>query len=168
MKKFTISLLLLITLFASGPVAFGVANPPPTANSVPITSTNTVPSMVNPGAQNFQPGQAMPKLREKIAQHPRLAKKIMNFRRNHQPNQTYQRAPKIVRWISMGIKFITFLLFWILLIVLLILAIRWAIKSLPHIMNINQPKAPLDILKERLVKGEITPEQFEELKAKLS
>jgi len=57
------------------------------------------------------------------------------------------------------------LLFWILLIVLAYLLIRWFVEQ--NKTRRGEEKSALDIAKERYAKGEITEEEFEEMKKRL-
>lgn len=63
---------------------------------------------------------------------------------------------------------IIMMLFWLALLVVLIL---FAVRLLKHSGDIggstNNRRDPLDIVKERYAKGEITKEQFEDLKKDL-
>jgi uncharacterized membrane protein len=93
---------------------------------------------------------------------------MMKFRNNKNCNLGFNRGPKLFMWIGMGIKFVAFLLFWILLIILLVMLIKWAMKPHHHMMNCCKNNSSLDILNERLAKGEITSEQYDELKSKIS
>jgi len=56
-------------------------------------------------------------------------------------------------------------LFWILIIVLIVLAVRWA---LDRDRKNNTGNSALDILKEGLARGEITPAEYEERRKILS
>ena len=56
------------------------------------------------------------------------------------------------------------LLFWAGVILLLV----WAINRLTHHQATGPLETPLDIAKRRLASGEIAPEQFEEIKRRLS
>ena len=60
-------------------------------------------------------------------------------------------------------------LFWGMLLIILILLIRWVAK-LPHIKEsrLGADKKPVDILKERLARGEIEIEEYREKKQLLS
>jgi putative membrane protein len=57
-------------------------------------------------------------------------------------------------------------LFQILIFVAFFLVVWWVIKSSTGKSEIKQSK-PIDILKRRLAKGEITKKQFEELKKEI-
>ena len=48
------------------------------------------------------------------------------------------------------------------------LIVWWLLKQSPGMFKKADSDAPLDILKRRLVKGEITKKEFEELKKELS
>lgn len=78
------------------------------------------------------------------------------------------QGPRFFRWIGMGIKLIVCLLFWIFIIILLVMGIKWLMKPHHHFMNCCQNDSAMAILKERYAKGEITAEEFEAMKAKLS
>lgn len=60
-------------------------------------------------------------------------------------------------WSMMGYG--TMFIFWILAIVLIVLAVRWAMDRDGKRSNGN---TALDILKERLARGEIEPAEYEE------
>ena len=60
-------------------------------------------------------------------------------------------------WSMMG--FGTMFIFWILVIVLIVLAVRWAMD---RDGSRNSGNNALDILKERLARGEIEPAEYEE------
>ena len=57
------------------------------------------------------------------------------------------------------------LLFWIIIIVLAYLPIRWFVEQ--NKTRRGEEKSALDIAKERYAKGEITEEEFEEMKKRL-
>lgn len=66
-----------------------------------------------------------------------------------------------MRWFG----WIGMLAFWLLVIIVVVLLIRWIIVSLNR--GAGGAKGPLDILKKRYAKGEITKEEFEEKKKDL-
>ncbi|WP_232308718.1 SHOCT domain-containing protein [Methanosarcina lacustris] len=57
------------------------------------------------------------------------------------------------------------LLFWILIIVVAYLLIKWLVEQ--NKTRGGQEKSALEIAKERYAKGEITDEEFEEIKKRL-
>ena len=57
------------------------------------------------------------------------------------------------------------MLFWVVVLVAIIYVVVRLLKS--HEAGTNQKSNPLDIAKERYAKGEITKEQFEQLKKDL-
>jgi len=57
------------------------------------------------------------------------------------------------------------LLFWIIIILLAYLLIRWFVEQ--NKTRRYEEKSALDIAKERYAKGEITEEEFEEMKKRL-
>ncbi|MFH2012903.1 MAG: SHOCT domain-containing protein [Pseudomonadota bacterium] len=61
------------------------------------------------------------------------------------------------------------LLFWVLIIVLVVLLIRWLLAS-GHVKTLgaSQEDTALEILKKRYAKGEINKEEFEEKKKDLN
>ncbi|MEQ8202132.1 MAG: SHOCT domain-containing protein [Syntrophomonadaceae bacterium] len=62
-----------------------------------------------------------------------------------------------VNWWGMGLE----ILFWVLLVLLLI----WLFNNMARKRDASSgTNTPLDILKTRLAKGEITKEEFEEMK----
>jgi len=64
----------------------------------------------------------------------------------------------------MGFGWIFMLLWWALIVVGVIAFIRWIADQSRDTRNHNHEKSPLDILKERYVKGEIDKREFEEKK----
>ncbi len=64
------------------------------------------------------------------------------------------------------VGFILTLVFWALIIIGIVIFIRWIINQTKW-NNTRTGKAPLDILKERYAKGEITKEEFEKIKKDL-
>ena len=71
-------------------------------------------------------------------------------------------------WGFMGVGFILIVIFWLIVIGLIIWGTRhFRMHNNMHNMNMGN-KSPLDIAKERYAKGEITKEQFEQLKKDLS
>lgn len=57
------------------------------------------------------------------------------------------------------------MLFWFIVLIVGIFLVLHLFKS--HEASTNQKDAPIDIVKERYAKGEITKEQFEQLKKDL-
>ena len=63
---------------------------------------------------------------------------------------------------------ISMLLFWGLIIFVIIIAARWLIKSTGDRGNPGSPRSrPLDILKERYARGEITKEEYQSMRKDL-
>ncbi len=62
--------------------------------------------------------------------------------------------------------FILMLVFWALIIFGIVIFVRWIINQ-TKLNNTVTGKTPLDILKERYAKGEITKEEFEKIKKDL-
>jgi putative membrane protein len=58
-------------------------------------------------------------------------------------------------------------IFWVLVIVGLVLLIRWLLTSFKPTKEGPETSRALEILKERYAKGEITKEQFQEMKKDL-
>lgn len=192
MKKFTVSIFLLFVLFVSVP-AFAVVTQTPEKAPVSITIP-TDPKTITPGnmpCPMMQGGQGMmynnpqmmqgsnnmmngncPKIQSGRGMMNSPMNKglgMMKFRNKRNCILGLNRGPKLFMWIGMGIKFVAFLLFWILLIILLVMLIKWALKPHHlHMMHCCNNNSSLEILKERLAKGEITAEQYDELKAKIS
>jgi len=61
---------------------------------------------------------------------------------------------------------ISMLIFWILIITGIAVLIRWLIMGPSHCIH-GQSRTPLDILKERYAKGEISKEEFDKMKKDL-
>ena len=181
MKKFIVSIFLTSVLLLSVPV---FAADPTNKTETPVTATQTTVnkdfnSKVNPPINGvpcpmMQNGQICPNMQGNVFYKNDVTipagnrgQKFMKFRFRQNGNKCFMGRPGIFRWIGMGIKFIAFLLFWILLIVLLIVLIKWILKP-HHFAHCCKNNSSLDIAKERYAKGEITAEQFEEIKSKLS
>ena len=60
-------------------------------------------------------------------------------------------------WIGLGM--VHMLLFWVLVILGIVVLVRWLASGPPE-----ERQRPLEILKARYAKGEITKEQFEQMK----
>jgi putative membrane protein len=180
MKKFTVSIFLLFVLFVSVPAFAAVVTQPvdkapvtitlPTDTKIAAPINNSNCPMIQGGAGMMNGGGCPMMQGGKVlmTNNPQNGNRFfMKFRSNQERGQHFNRGPKAFMWIGMGIKFVAFLLFWILLIVLLVMLIKWVMK--PHnLMHCCKNDSSLEILKERLAKGEITPEQYDELKTKLS
>jgi putative membrane protein len=65
-------------------------------------------------------------------------------------------------WLGGGIFMI---LFWVLVIVAIVLVVRYVARTSPG--KQGRAEAPLDILKRRYAKGELTKEQFDQMKEDL-
>ena len=65
-------------------------------------------------------------------------------------------------WLGGGIFMI---LFWVVVIVAVVLVVRYVARTLPG--NQGRAEAPLDILKRRYAKGELSKEQFDKMKEDL-
>jgi putative membrane protein len=82
----------------------------------------------------------------------------------------WRMGPGMMGWGNMGWVGPIFIgLFWVLLIVLIILLIRWLLSS-GHTGNQDQGRgeSALEILKKRYARGEIDKEEFEAKKKDLS
>ena len=66
-------------------------------------------------------------------------------------------------WGWIGLGFLHMALFWILVILGIVVLVKWLAGSGPS----SSPSRALDILKERYAKGELTPEQYEQMKREL-
>lgn len=64
-------------------------------------------------------------------------------------------------WMPMGLMM---LLFWGLVIVTLILLVRWLWTQSQQRGGSPTPETPLDVLKKRYARGEITKEEFDRIK----
>ncbi len=60
------------------------------------------------------------------------------------------------------------LLFWGLIIVGLVMLVRWLWDQGRHVSGSAAPEAPLEILKRRYARGEITKEEFDRMKQDLA
>ena len=178
MKKLGLTLI-TVFLFLGPLTALATETTPSLTTSAPITSgkpanktINTelkdvliCPMMPGDGSDNVYFEKRVMPFKEPL--NPENGK-FFKFCFNQNQSNRFQE-PRIFRWIGMGIKFIAFLLFWILLIVLMLVIIRWLLKPHHHFFSCCQSNSgALDILKNRYAKGEITSEQYEEMKAKLS
>ncbi|MCL4385198.1 MAG: SHOCT domain-containing protein [Cyanobacteria bacterium] len=74
--------------------------------------------------------------------------------------------PNMMGGFYSGIGMILNFIFSIAIIVVIIILIVWLVRRAGHYHGESQGKA-LDILKERYAKGEITKEQYEEMKKNL-
>lgn len=63
-------------------------------------------------------------------------------------------------WGGMGFGFLFFFIFWGIVIYLAVIAFR-------HFTEKKDRETPLELLKKRLAKGEVTEEEFEKIKKKL-
>ena len=66
-------------------------------------------------------------------------------------------------WGWIGLGFLHMGLFWILVILGIVVLVRWLAASSPA----STPGRALEILKERYAKGELTREQYEQMKREL-
>lgn len=67
-----------------------------------------------------------------------------------------------------GIGMIWMLFFWIIIIVAVVLVIRWAVGSQGGgSMTGTGHESPLELLKKRYARGEISKEEFEQMKQDL-
>jgi putative membrane protein len=64
-------------------------------------------------------------------------------------------------WMAVGLVFMV--VFWGGIIALVV----WGIKRFTHTNGHTSGKSPIDIIKERYAKGEITKEQYEQMKKEL-
>jgi len=183
MKKIALMVIMVSLMFVL-PVFAVETTPPPTTPPVTMvkptdiktfdikmaTPVNGMPCPMIQGGQQSCPmmNGAGPGMMMNPGKGKMLFKRMGNNMGFKRMNVNSCQAPKAFRWIGMGIKFIACLLFWFLLIVLIIMAIRWAMKPHHHWSNCCKNDSSLDILKERYAKGEITAEEFDAMKAKLS
>ena len=65
-------------------------------------------------------------------------------------------------WIGLGV--VHMVLFWALVILVLIGLVKWLAPGAPPLSE----QRPIDILKARYAKGELTREQFEQMKRELA
>jgi putative membrane protein len=74
-------------------------------------------------------------------------------------------GPEGMGWGWMSLGFIHMALFWVLMILGIVVLVKWlgSGSSPPH-----PEKRAIDILKERYAKGELTREQFEQMKRDVS
>ena len=63
------------------------------------------------------------------------------------------------------ISFVVCIIFWVLLIALIVLIVRWIVSASGH--KFEEKDSALEILKERYAKGEIKKEEFEQKKNQL-
>jgi len=179
MKK-CIMIILAVSLIMGSLSVFAVETTPPpttqitvTSDKIPEVKTSTekdvfiCPMMPDAGSGNvYFEKRVIPFNQEANPTN----EKVFKFKFNR--NQMFSgNVPPVFRWIGMGMKWIVCLLFWILLIVLMVAFIRWLLK--PHHFSScfhSQPTSSqaMNILQERYAKGEITSEQYDEMKAKLS
>lgn len=80
-------------------------------------------------------------------------------------NYDQDYGPGMWGWRMMGFMSpFMMIAFWIVIIVVIILLVRWVKSSTGHV----QGESALDILKKRYAKGEISKEEFENIKKDLS
>ena len=60
------------------------------------------------------------------------------------------------------------MILWIVIIVLIVWGIVWVVKNSSSKSDTPEKRTPLDIARERYAKGEISKEEYEELKKNLS
>jgi putative membrane protein len=68
-------------------------------------------------------------------------------------------------WIGLGVLHMG--LFWILVILGIAVLVKWLASGPPTVLPPRSESRALDILKERYAKGELTREQFEQMKREL-
>lgn len=128
----------------------------------------------SPLPQNMMPGSMMPMMMNMLVPYPSGAfasrirsKDMMGSWSN--PNNS---LVKMMNWSNWGLGnvwtwfgLIFMILFWILIVLGAVVAIKWLIVQL---IGARKGKSALDILKERYVRGEISQEEFKEKKKDLS
>ena len=68
-------------------------------------------------------------------------------------------------WIGLGVLHMG--LFWILVILGIVVLVKWLASGPPTSLPPRSERRALDILKERYAKGELTREQFEQMKREI-
>lgn len=179
MKKI-ILISMAVFLLSGSVIALAAETTPPPTTQMTVTSEKTpevkastekdvfiCPMMPSAGSGNVYFEKRVMPLNPDV--NP-TNEKVFKFKFNH--NQMFSgNVPPLFRWVGMGMKWIICLLFWILLIVLMVVFIRWLLK--PHHFSScfhSQPTSSqaMHILQERYAKGEITSDQYDEMKSKLS
>jgi putative membrane protein len=95
-----------------------------------------------------------------------VAKEAMADYRNH-CDWGWGMGPGMMGWGWLGLLFIV--IFWIIIVALIVLLIRWLISSAPtRTASPPQEDSALEILKKRYARGEIDKEEFEAKKKDLS
>jgi putative membrane protein len=69
---------------------------------------------------------------------------------------------------GMGFGWIFMVLFWVLVIVGTVFLVRWIVSYGQKGQGMQSSETPLDILKKRYAKGEISREQYEQMKKDIS
>lgn len=86
------------------------------------------------------------------------------------PRQGHWMGPWMMNWGFGMWWFMPFIMiaFWILVIIGIVFLIRWLMWSTNRGREIKSEETPLDILKRRYAKGEISTEDFERMKKDIS
>lgn len=70
-------------------------------------------------------------------------------------------------WGWIGLGFLHMGLFWVLVILGIVVLVKWLASGPPTSLPPGSERRALDILKERYAKGELTREQFEQMKREI-
>lgn len=71
-------------------------------------------------------------------------------------------------WGGMFVGMIFMIAFWVLIVVAIVVLIKWLARSGEKPTTPTAPTSPLDVLKLRYARGEISREEFEQMKKDLS